>query len=765
MKWILAMLVFPMAAQAQWVSINPGAGGQVQDVVCAPSTPGTLYLASDMEGVYKTEDNGAHWHITGDLVHNRIFAVAVDPTSADQIYVGGMFALQVSTDGGKNYSVADKSLGESFGSVSVDPHDPNHIIAGIGWRDDYDFVTLTDNVRDGKGRLLESRDKGLTWNYITYDKAVGDKNVWTITFDPVKKGVVYLSAARGFYISRDDAKTWQLIKAPAKAFDNKGATVSPDGKVLYTAYATGNRASDVYASPSDDIEWIKVMEGLPNHKIGFWYPEVDTRSTSEQHKVLISIEGTREGLFEGTFTWENKELKNYHWDLIWEGTDGYDFGWDWADPNPRYVHYTPIGWKRAIWSTTNENMFAGIRQADGSYQWINKYSNRNEKFVVHQWNKDWYTYSGRGTESTYTYDIAADENYVIQGQGDNGLMESWDAGFSWSNIQHRTDSLNYSDIQAVAIGAANGKPVVLAQATTGYGGNARDGRLFVKKLETYSPTDRWEMIGGGPNHLLGLPEGIFRDVVVAPSNPEKVYLWSNDNGLYQIEDLGETLKQRENGVVVPAQKISDETLAGVITTKKIAVHPTNENIVFLASARGTKGAFRGEKEDGVWKWTKIYGGGSWEAEMVAWEHLGQTYLIYSGTSENTKKDGCNYKILLSMDEGKTWTSILDPSMALEMRAEYIQAWYPYIKKDYIFQNKGGLTAKGNTIIINFYNHKYQNGVGIFKGTLDEKGSVKWEDWTGDLHYPGVTSAIIASYEGEEWVYISTPGAGAWKRKL
>ncbi len=40
-----------------------------------------------------------------------------------------------------------------------------------------------------------------------------------------------------------------------------------------------------------------------------------------------------------------------------------------------------------------------------------------------------------------------------------------------------------------------------------------------------------------------------------------------------------------------------------------------------------------------------------------------------------------------------------------------------------------------TIII-----KWQKAYGIFKGTIDKKGNVSWEDYTGDIAYGGLTSA-------------------------
>ena len=234
------------------------------------------------------------------------------------------------------------------------------------------------------------------------------------------------------------------------------------------------------------------------------------------------MQNSREGLFEATFNWTDENLDSYSWKTIWKGTEGYDNGWDNASPNPRFVHYTPGSWDRAIWSTTNQTIFQG--KPDGlNYKWLNKYCKPNLDITVSQWNAEWPTYTSRGTESTYSYDIAVHDNYVVQGQGDNGAMESWDYGFSWSNIQHRLASPPLADVQAVDIADAWGTPTVIAQMTSGYGGNALNGQLYAKKLDTHSPDDKWLFIAGD---WKGLPSGVFRDIAVSPAKPSRVFVHS-----------------------------------------------------------------------------------------------------------------------------------------------------------------------------------------------------------------------------------------------
>ncbi len=668
------------------------------------------------------------------------------------------------------YSFVPSTKKRTIGCVSVSPHNPDHVIAGFGWRDDYDFLWVIDGKVSGKGQITVSKDGGKTWTEVTFAQKTEDRNVWTVSFDPSNDQIIYLSTGGGAYKSSDAGATWSMIPSPENTARHTGLAVSPNGKVLYATYASSkdnDYSGAIYASSTKDIRWQKVIQGdgLQLRERNYWYPEVDSRSEGEDHKLMIGQIGQRDGLFEGKFSWSGDELKSYSWDVIWKGLKGYDHGWDFADPNPRVAHYTPKSWARGAWSTTNQTIFQADFLADGTWQWNNKYSKPSDDFVV-DWNgMKFKTYSGRGTESTYTYDVTTHENYVIQGQADNGLVESWDYGHSWSNMQHRNDSMNYSDVQSVAIAEANGVPTVVAQATGGYGGGAVDGRILVKKLIKHSPEDKWMFLGGGPNQELGLANGIFREVAVAPSNPSKVYTFSNEKGMYMIEDLGKAIEAKENGQVYNAVKISNGVLDKVKTSKKIAVHPTNENIVFLTGTTGKMGVYKGVNNNGVWTWSKVYKGHSWEAEVAAWEHEGKVYLVYAGASNEKHNDKCHFVIALSEDEGKTWRRIFDKDMAKEIRGEEAnEAWYPHIEEEYTFQSKGGIAAKGSTIICNYYNHKFQSGFGLFKGTMQPDGQVTWENWTDDLHFAGVTSGMFAKTKGKWYYYISTPGAGAWRRE-
>ncbi len=759
---LLLMLFFFGTAQAQWTSINPGAGGQVQDVVCDPNQRGVLYLASDMEGVYKSTDNGESWSMTGHLVHNRVYAVAVTPTNSEQIYVGTLNGVHSSSDGGIHYQYHDISFGKSISAITVNPSNPKQVIAGVGWRDDYNFLKFIKQKKSGRPEIVFSNDGGEHWETMFIaDQDIADRNVLNISFNPVNKSEIFVSTYGGIFTSKDAGKSWEQIELPSHCIGSRGVSISPDGQRLYAVLTHEGINGLPYVSPTAKTDWqvIQSGNGIELTAMDYWYPEVDERSSAQQERLILSLQKSRKGAFEATLKYDQQKLKDYQWDLVWSGLKGYDTGWDFADPNPRFIHYTPKSWPRAIWSTSNQTIFEGA-DWNGGYQWNNKYCKVSWETPVTHYGRLFPTYQGRGTESTYTYDIAVDENYVIQGQADNGLMESWDGGKSWSNMAHRTDSINYSDVQSVTIAHANGTPVVLAQATSGYGGHAKDGRLLYKVLQHHSPEDEWKLLAGGPNHELGMPDGIFREIAVDPTDKERVFVFSYGHGIYLIDNLSEAI----NNPDYKAQKISSGVVDKVVATKRIAVDPNNPKVIYFTGTRGYEGLFKGELKKGKWRWNRLFDGGGWDAEVVAWSHQGKTHVLYGGRSAD-KKDGDDYVFKLMIEGQKGWKRIFDKSAALAFRKEENKHWYPYSEKVFLFETKGGLAAYDDKIIINIYNHRQQNSYGIFIGTLSDQGEIAWQDFTGDIHYPGLTgSKIVDRPEGKYW-YVSTAGAGAWFRKL
>lgn len=727
-----------------WEEINPGAGGQVQDIVPDPTTKNRVFLASDMEGIYQSLNNGESWKPLGSLLHNRVYSVTVDPNSAKKIYAGSLYGLEISTDNGRTFGLVEATRGVSIDVVAVKPNDSRVALAGVGTRDDLgNFANTFGLGENGPALLYRSREDGNGWDKITL--ATGNdtqRAVYTIQFDPTNPNIVYAGAYKGVFKSTDSGRNWSRISSPGGA--GYGVAVTPNGQYLYGIFN-----HELYVTRTDEIDWKKKMGDLPNQQ--YWYPEVDPRSTGNTHNVIMAVLGNREGLYEGTFNPDG----TYAWKAIFKGLEGYDFGWDEAAPNPRVAHYTPNTkeWDRAIWSTSNQTIFRGVPVGDGNWQWQNRYSKPNDNFSVFGQP----TYSSRGTASTYTFDIAIRGNYIIQAQADNGWMESWDKGASWSNLHMRRNN-NVSDVPAADIGQLpDGTGIVIAPGTQYcYGGICFAGnapsQVWLKRLSTSSPSDTWKVLPGSGKKQDGFPDqGRYRDVAVSPAKKDRVFLSVNNDGVWMIDNLqaawdgdGSTLK-----------KISLSGPMATAWTKDLAGHPTNPDIVFCAADR--MGLYRGTKgSGGSWNFQNLIPAGGNDGDVETWVHNGQVYVAYAGVV-----DGATV-YHLSTDGGNNFKVVMTPQTARDINTP---AWYNAIRDEFRFSSKGGLAGTGNTLYTVYYDHRMQKAYGIYKGTIAAGGTVSWENFTGDIHFGGATNMRIVDEGSTNYLYLSTAGAGAVRRKI
>ena len=224
----------PTRAQSpQWEEINPGAGGQVQDIVPDPTTKNRVFLASDMEGIYQSLNNGESWKPLGSLLHNRVYSVTVDPNNAKKIYAGSLYGLEISTDNGNTFGLVEATRGVSINVVAVKPNDSRVALAGVGTRDDLgNFANTFGLGENGPALLYRSREDGSGWDKITL--TTGDdtqRAVYTIQFDPTNPNIVYAGAYKGIFKSTDSGRNWSRISSPGGA--GYGVAVTPNGQYLY----------------------------------------------------------------------------------------------------------------------------------------------------------------------------------------------------------------------------------------------------------------------------------------------------------------------------------------------------------------------------------------------------------------------------------------------------------------------------------------------------------------------------------------------------
>jgi len=219
-------------------SYAPGAA-HVYTVEQSISNPNILYAGSATAGAWKTIDKGNNWDlITQDLFLNGVYAIEIDFTNPEIIYISGNGGIYKSYDGGVNWTVIGDA---SFTSLS-------HSIKDMKLKPSNNMELF---VASDEG-LYQSLDGGNNFTQIM----IG--NFLEIEFHPSSVDTMYFIRKNGdkteFYRSDDGGNTLTLYSNgwpnPASGDEQKRTEIAvsaaaPD-KIVALATGSANGGSGLY---------------------------------------------------------------------------------------------------------------------------------------------------------------------------------------------------------------------------------------------------------------------------------------------------------------------------------------------------------------------------------------------------------------------------------------------------------------------------------------------------------------------------------------
>lgn len=268
-------------AGASWTPVGGGypASQFPKDVAVDPTRRNIVYV-SNSDGLFKTNDAGAHWT---RILDNDPFTLAVDPNHPWKIYAAAFTRFYEgvlrSVDGGATWTHLTIQGDEPYVEVlAVDPRS-----SAV-----YAAVALS-----APHSVFRSVDGGDTWT----DVGSTLPSMWPgeFAFNPSRPAFVYLGTSAGVWKSVDRGRTWAPSSGGMAATVEAVAFAPSDPRIVYA----GAGAGGFFASTNRGMTWSLLLPANLNVN-GIWSLRVDPRSPA------TVFAATDRGLFQsldGARTW------------------------------------------------------------------------------------------------------------------------------------------------------------------------------------------------------------------------------------------------------------------------------------------------------------------------------------------------------------------------------------------------------------------------------------------------------------------------------
>jgi len=672
----------PNGRNDDWGMTGYGGGGAMFYPAVSPFNPDYAFVACDMTGSYVTYNGGASWRMFN--LRNPVNYFVFDPLDSNTVYANGV-GLFKSADRGATWSLFYPDPSEVSGIVSQGDHAHEALVT----RDSTLRRVLAFAIDPGNSQKLYaaisvdkttaayvSENGGKTW---TKEKelAEGAMNIYIDPSSPKENRSVYFAAKNAITVKNNG--NWQTNNIPegvnliikyGGGFDkgkNKFIIYGIAGKSYFDPEG---KASGIFYTEDGGVSWENRQDGLlAFNRKGAGLPEFRTIATSEKHPEIVYVSyNNLSGNGDTTYIGVAKSADHGKtWELVWKDMIAKSGN----KPSPNFTS----GWLNIRFGPTwGENPFSigvsatnpdvcyatdfgrTVKTIDGGKTWTQEYTRKKD-------GGGWIT---RGLEVTTGYNIVFDPfdtNHAFICNTDIGLMESVDAGESWTSAtlnngvprrwQNSTYWLEFD-------------PQVKGRAWAVMSGThdlprpkmwRRNGITYFTGgiLTTEDGGKTWTPVSEN------LGETAFTHILMNPSSPgnaRTLYASAFGKGVYKSTDGGRTWAQKNKGID------GKEPFAWRITRRD------HDGALFLVVCRrsddGSIGntldgaLYRSDDEAETWKKMDMPAGTNAPMSLIVDpKHPKQLLLGAWGRSVQGKfASDTGGGIYLSKDDGQSWTPAL-----------------------------------------------------------------------------------------------------------
>ena len=539
----------------------------------APSDPDILYALKNGFGIFKSEDGGDSWRFLHQSGIDYTYSIAVHPQDPDVVFSGynpkpfqDFAMVQRTTDGGDSWeTVLEVPKSTGITSIAIDPNNPNVIYAASTGE---------------RGEIYKSTDGGDSWSRLNEHFIMS--TVWgqpQLIIHPHNPAIAYAATwLGGTWKTEDAGATWMLLEeAPISAtalslnvqdpeviyladrstptvwkstdcgstwekiadFSRDGALlvmrVLVDGDTVYASTFQPNlTGGKLYKSTDAGASWADITGTLPK---GILDIAVDP-SNPDTLYVTTNINGAYKST-DGGMTWA--KLENF------PDVGAYDIEVDPVDPTILYA--AARGGSMPAWFTA----IAGDRPAGITF---------TDSAGVYKSTDSGLTWTQILSTSASCRAIRLhpdNRNVLFAVDLVDGLLVSTDGGNSWTSHNR---GLGTAVPTSIAVGGDK-----IYVGTQGCG-------VYSGEFDVDSRSLAWQP--GRSNKPV--PEVYSLQIMVDPTNSNRIFVSSYPGGLYRSDDSGATFRDK-NGIT-PSVVVDDPRRQGYYT---IAINPHNTSEMWLGT--------------------------------------------------------------------------------------------------------------------------------------------------------------------------------------
>ncbi len=264
------MFADPHSGPQAWEPMGPANfAGRVTALAMHPKT-GMLFAGTAGGGIWRSPDLGKTW-IEPPL--------ALHPPLHTRI---------------PYYAKVKSWPSNAIGSVAIDPHNPDHILCGMG------EANGSADSYPGCG-IFHSLDAGETWRILAYSDETGlPRRIGALAIDPADAKHIWAAGvsqtpgtAAGLFYTVDGGGTWYLLNAFNKCYNCHAVVFA--GKIMLGAFDARGAANGIWRSShgtKDGGNWIGCATGLPE---GIRFGRTSLAVARSHPRTVYALAGDRRG--------------------------------------------------------------------------------------------------------------------------------------------------------------------------------------------------------------------------------------------------------------------------------------------------------------------------------------------------------------------------------------------------------------------------------------------------------------------------------------